>query len=96
MTMGQGSMSGGVPQTNGQAIKYTNVVSKEEAQGKEAALWDEASKILTELSELTQTTYTVTGEKWETEEKTVVEEEKGCDDKDRKLKKAKKIMGYVK
>ena len=96
MTMGQGSMSSGVKQSNGQAICYSNVVNKEEAQGKEAALWDEHARILTELSELTQTTYTVTGEKWETEEKPVVEEEKGCDDKDRKLKKAKKIMGYVK
>ena len=94
MTMGQGSMSGGVPQTNGQAINYTNVVAREEAQGREAELWDEASKILTELSELNKTTYTVTGEKWETDDKPVIEE--GCSDKEKQRKKAKKIMGYVK
>ncbi len=100
MTMGQGSMSGGVPQTNGQAICYSNVVNKEEAQGREAELWDEASKILTELSELNKCTYTVTGEKWETEDKPVIEEESDCatDEgyKAKQRKKAKKIMGYVK
>ena len=96
MTMGQGSMSGGVPQTNGQAINYTNVVAREEAQGREAELWDEASKILTELSELNKCTYTVTGEKWETEDKPVIEEESGCSTKEKQRKKAKKIMGYVK
>ena len=96
MTMGQGSMSGGVPQTNGQAINYTNVVAREEAQGREAELWDEHTKILTELSELNKTTYTVTGEKWETEDKPVIEEESGCSTKEKQRKKAKKIMGYVK
>ena len=32
MTMGQGSMSGGVPQSQGQTLQYTNVVSKEEVE----------------------------------------------------------------
>jgi len=95
MTMGQGSMSGGVPQTNGQAINYTNVVAKEAAEcckkcGSykhtteeckatkeeiENYLWDEHARILTELSELTKTTFKVTGEKWETDEKPVSEEQ---------------------
>ena len=94
MTIGQGSLSSGVKQSNGKEISYTNVVAREGAEGREAELWDEHAKILTELSELTKTTYTVTGEKWETDEKPVIEE--GCDDKSKKLKKAKKIMGYVK
>ena len=46
-----------------------NIMIKKEAKenfdAKQSELWDEASKILTELSELTETTYTVTGEKWE-------------------------------
>ena len=37
-------------------------------------LWDEHARILTELSELNKTTYTVTGEKWENGEKPVIEE----------------------
>ena len=45
-----------------------NIMIKKEAKenfdAKQSELWDEASKILTELSELTETTYTVTGEKW--------------------------------
>ena len=140
MTMGQGSMSGGVPQSQGQTLQYTNVVSKEEVEpvdeskkkakkdydgdgkvesgkaeyfgsknkaikkamkkedfdAKQSELWDEASKILTELSELTETTYTVTGEKWETEDKPVIKEKSGCSTKEKQRKKAKKIMGYVK
>ena len=40
---------------------------KEDFDAKQSELWDEASKILTELSELTETTYTVTGEKWDVE-----------------------------
>ena len=32
MTMGQGSMAGGVPQSQGQTLQYTNVVSKEEVE----------------------------------------------------------------
>jgi len=133
MTMGQGSMSGGVPQTNGQAINYTNVVTREEKESieekkakkdhdgdgkvesgkaeyfgskdkaikkamkkEEAELWDEASKILTKLSELNKCTYTVKGEKWETEDKPVIEEESKCSTKEKQRKKAKKIMGYVK
>ena len=39
-------------------------VQSEDFDAKQSELWDEASKILTELSELTETTYTVTGEKW--------------------------------
>jgi hypothetical protein len=46
-----------------------NIMIKKEAKenfdAKQSELWDEAAKILTELSELTETTYTVTGEKWE-------------------------------
>ena len=34
-------------------------------EDKETQLWDEAAKILTELSELTETTYKITGEKWD-------------------------------
>ncbi len=40
-------------------------LKKEDFDAKQSELWDQASKILTELSELTETTYTVTGEKWE-------------------------------
>ena len=75
-----------------------NIMIKKEAKenfdAKQSELWDEASKILTELSELNKTTYTVTGEKWETDDKPVIEE--GCSDKEKQRKKAKKIMGYVK
>ena len=39
-------------------------LKKEDFDAKQSDLWDQASKILTELSELTETTYTVTGEKW--------------------------------
>ena len=47
------------------AIK--KAMKKEDFDAKQSELWDEASKILTELSELTETTYTVTGEKWDVE-----------------------------
>ena len=40
-------------------------MKKEDIDARQSELWDEASKILTELSELTDTTYTVTGEKWD-------------------------------
>ena len=42
-------------------------VQSEDFDAKQSELWDAASKILTELSELTETTYTVTGEKWDVE-----------------------------
>ena len=42
-------------------------MKKEDFDAKQSELWDAASKILTELSELTETTYTVTGEKWDVE-----------------------------
>ena len=42
-------------------------LKKEDFDAKQSELWDQASKILTELSELTETTYTVTGEKWDVE-----------------------------
>ena len=42
-------------------------IKKEDFDAKQSDLWDAASKILTELSELTETTYTVTGEKWDVE-----------------------------
>ena len=42
-------------------------IKKEDFDAKQSELWDAASKILTELSELTETTYTVTGEKWDVE-----------------------------
>ena len=45
--------------------KEEKEVKSEDFDAKQSELWDEASKILTELSELTETTYTVTGEKWE-------------------------------
>ena len=45
------------------AIK--KAMKKEDIDARQSELWDEASKILTELSELTDTTYTVTGEKWD-------------------------------
>ena len=129
MTMGQGSMSGGVPQTNGQALSYTNVVAREGVEcckkcGStkhtteeckatkeeiENYLWDEHARILTELSELTKTTFKVTGEKWETDEKPVIEEQPadtqviGADVtlkteewKTKAKAKANKIMGYKK
>ena len=67
-------------------------VSKED---RESQLWDEHAKILTELSELTKTTYKVTGEKWETDEKPVVEEGKGYN-KAATKKKVAKIMSYKK
>ena len=44
--------------------KEEKEVKSEDFDAKQSELWDEASKILTELSELTETTYTVTGEKW--------------------------------
>ena len=47
------------------AIK--KAMKKEDFDAKQSELWDAASKILTELSELTETTYTVTGEKWDVE-----------------------------
>ena len=42
-------------------------LKKEDLDAKQSELWDEAAKILTKLSELTETTYTVTGEKWDVE-----------------------------
>ena len=48
------------------AIK--KAMKKEDFDAKQSELWDAASKILTELSELTETTYTVTGEKWDVKE----------------------------
>ena len=45
--------------------KEEKEVKSEDFDAKQSELWDQASKILTELSELTETTYTVTGEKWE-------------------------------
>ena len=47
--------------------KEEKEVKSEDFDAKQSELWDEASKILTELSELTETTYTVTGEKWDVE-----------------------------
>ena len=170
MTMGQGSMSGGVPQSQGQTLQYTNVVSKEEvepvdeskkkakkdydgdgkvesgkaeyfgsrdkaikkAMKKEDSTYgydkkgnslnpkdmakakkkkgcsedrvqelrNEVDRILTELGEVTETTYTITGEKWDTDEVLVSnEDEKAYNLEEWKKaakKKAKKIMSYSK
>ena len=170
MTMGQGSMSGGVPQSQGQTLQYTNVVSKEEVEpvdeskkkakkdydgdgkvesgkaeyfgSKDKAikkamkkedstygydkkgnslnpkdmakakkkkgcsedrvqeLRNEVDRILTELGEATETTYTITGEKWDTDEVLVSnEDEKAYNLEEWKKaakKKAKKIMSYSK
>ena len=65
-------------------------VSKED---RESQLWDEHARILTELSKLNKTTYKVTGEKWATDEKPVVEE--GWK-KAATKKKVAKIMSYKK
>ena len=80
------------------AIK--KAMKKEDFDAKQSELWDEASKILTELSELTETTYTVTGEKWDVEgyvpETEAPEPTKSEAYKAKARKTAAKILGYSK
>jgi len=63
-------------------------------------LRNEVDRILTELGEVTETTYTITGEKWDTDEVLVSnEDEKAYNLEEWKKaakKKAKKIMSYSK
>jgi len=80
------------------AIK--KAMKKEDIDARQSELWDEASKILTELSELTDTTYTVTGEKWDVEgyvpETEAPEPTKSEAYKAKARKTAAKILGYSK
>ena len=83
------------------AIK--KAMKKEDIDARQSELWDEASKILTELSELTDTTYTVTGEKWDKDqaEGVVPSTEAPAPTtseayKAKARKTAKKILGYSK
>ena len=83
------------------AIK--KAMKKEDIDARQSELWDEASKILTELSELTDTTYTVTGEKWDKDQaEGVVPSTKAPEPttseayKAKARKTAKKILGYSK
>ena len=80
------------------AIK--KAMKKEDIDARQSELWDEASKILTELSELTETTYTVTGEKWDVEgyvpETEAPEPTKSEAYKAKARKTAAKILGYSK
>ena len=75
-------------------------MKKEDIDARQSELWDEASKILTELSELTDTTYTVTGEKWDVEgyvpETEAPEPTKSEAYKAKARKTAAKILGYSK
>ena len=78
-------------------------MKKEDIDARQSELWDEASKILTELSELTDTTYTVTGEKWDKDQAEGVvpstEAPKPTTSeayKAKARKTAKKILGYSK
>ena len=84
-----------------------NIMIKKEAKenfdAKQSELWDEASKILTELSELTETTYTVTGEKWDVEgyvpddgSKAPTPEMREESYKEKERKTAEKILKYSK
>ena len=56
------------------SYEHTTEECKATKEDIENYLWDEHARILTELSELNKTTYTVTGEKWENGEKPVIEE----------------------
>ena len=84
----------------GAQIKQTNIVSKEEVEVEKKATREELEakleEILTELSEMTETTFTITKERWEKaaaeREGTVVEEEAACESK--KQKTIDKIMSY--
>ena len=65
---GDGKVESGKAEYFGSKDKAIKIaMKKEDFDAKQSELWDEASKILTELSELTETTYTVTGEKWDVE-----------------------------
>ena len=84
----------------GAQIKQTNIVNKEEVEVEKKATREELEakleEILTELSEMTETTFTITKERWEKaaaeREGTVVEEEAACESK--KQKTIDKIMSY--
>ena len=83
------------------AIK--KAMKKEDIDARQSELWDEASKILTELSELTDTTYTVTGEKWDKDQAEGVVPSTEAPEpttseayKAKARKTAKKILGYSK
>ena len=90
MTIGQGDLSSGDKQTHGAAIRNTTLVAKEAAEccpkcGKplhegsckkstKEELEAKLEEVLTELSELNKSTYTVTAEKWENGVKPVIAE----------------------
>ena len=80
MTIGQGDLSSGQKQTHGAGIMHTTTVAKEGVEccskcGKpihegsckstKEELEKQLDDVLTQLSELTESTYTVTHEKWE-------------------------------
>ena len=90
-----------IKQSHGAEIKNNAIsVKREEVEVEKKATREELEakleEILTELSEMTQTTFTVTKERWEKaaaeREGTVVEEEAACESK--KQKTIDKIMSY--
>ena len=86
MTIGQGDLSSGDKQTHGAAIRNTTLVAKEETgcatedpkykkkKSTKEELEAKLEEVLTELSELNKSTYTVTAEKWENGVKPVIAE----------------------
>ena len=98
---GDGKVESGKAEYFGSKDKaITKAMKKEDIDARQSELWDEASKILTELSELTDTTYTVTGEKWDVEgyvpETEAPEPTKSEAYKAKARKTAAKILGYSK
>ena len=86
MTIGQGDLSSGDKQTHGAAIRNTTLVAKEETEcatedpkykkkkSTKEELESKLEEVLTELSELNKSTYTITVEKWENGEKPAIAE----------------------
>ena len=88
-----------IKQSHGAEIKNNAISVKREEVEKKATreeLEAKLEEIITELSEMTQTTFTITKERWEKavaeKEGTVVEEEAACESK--KQKTIDKIMSY--
>ena len=88
-----------IKQSHGAEIKHLQTAVKREEVEKKATreeLEAKLEEIITELSEMTQTTFTITKERWEKavaeKEGTVVEEEAACESK--KQKTIDKIMSY--
>tara|TARA_R100001082_G_scaffold15245_2_gene7810 strand:- start:341 stop:865 length:525 start_codon:yes stop_codon:yes gene_type:complete len=90
-----------IKQSHGAEIKHLQTaIKREEVEVEKKATREELEakleEILTELSEMTQTTFTITKERWEKaaaeREGTVVEEEAACESK--KQKTIDKIMSY--